>query len=108
MFDANTYKTRRDDAWRAPLDRDGATSLFDGDDAEYLGMFAEHQCAEEVVKERNLSGQLYRLWEMKTPRTSDNEFLDTDTGARALAHYAGVEPQIGKARATKIKWVDSI
>ena len=108
MFDANTYKTRRDDAWRAPLDRDGATSLFDGDDAEYLGMFAEHQCAEEVVKERNLSGQLYRLWEMKTPRTSDNEYLDTDTGARALAHYAGVEPQIGKARATKIKWVDSI
>lgn len=106
MFDANTYKTRREDAWRAPLDKDGATSLFDGEDAEYLTMYAEHQCAEEIVKERKLSGQLYRYWDMKRPRFSDNEFLDTDTGARALAHYVGVEPAIGKARVKKVKWVE--
>lgn len=106
MFDANTYKSRRDDAWRAPIDRDGATTIFDGEDAEYLGMFAEHQCSEEVVKERNLSGQLYKQWDMKRPRVSDNEFLDTDTGARALAHYVGVEAGIGKAAPRKIKWVE--
>lgn len=106
LFDANTYKTRRDDAWRAPLDRDGATSIFDGEDAEYMAMYAEHQCAEEVVKERKLSGQLYKIWDEKKPRVSDNEFLDTDTGARALAHYVGVEPSIGKAAVKKIEWVE--
>ncbi len=107
LYDANTYKTRREDAWRTPIERDGATSLFDGEDAEYLGMFSEHQCSEESVKERNLSGQLYKIWEMKKPRTSDNEFLDTDTGARALAHYIGVEAGVGKPKPRNIKWVES-
>lgn len=106
MFDANTYKSRREDAWKAPIDREGATSIFDGEDSEYIGMFCEHQCSEEVVKERSLSGQLYRIWDMKTPRVSDNEFLDTDTGARALAHYVGVEAGIGKAAPRSIKWVE--
>lgn len=105
LFDANSYKTRRLEAWLTPLDRDGATSIFDDPDAELIGMYAEHQAAEEVARERTLDGQLYKVWQMKKPRVSDNEFLDTDTGARALAHYVGVEPDIGKAKRKKIKWI---
>lgn len=105
MYDANTYKTRRLEAWLTPLDRDGAASILDNADAEALGMYSEHQCSEHIVRERKLDGQLYKIWDMKKPRVSDNEFLDTDTGARALAHYVGVEPEIGKARRKKIKWV---
>lgn len=108
MYDANTYKTRRDEAWRAPIDRPGATSVFDGEDPDFLGMFAEHQCAEEITKERRLDGRDYYVWEMKKPRTSDNEFLDTDAGARAIAHYCGVEPALGKAKEKKLEWVNHL
>ena len=104
MFDANTYKTRRLEAWLTPLDRDGASSIFDDPDAELIGSYSEHQCSEEIIKERKLDGQIYKVWDMKKPRVSDNEFLDTDTGARALAHYVGVEPEIGRARRKRIKW----
>lgn len=104
LFDANTYKTRRLEAWQTPIERDGAASIFDDADAQLVGAYAEQQCSEEIVNERRLDGQLYKIWDMKKPRFSDNEFLDTDTGARALAHYVGVEPEIGKPRRKKIKW----
>ena len=105
MYDANTYKTRRLEAWLTPLDRDGATSIFDDPDVDLLRCYSEHQCSEEIARERILDGQVYKIWEMKKPRVSDNEFLDVDTGARALAHYVGVEPEIGKPKRKRIKWV---
>ncbi len=105
MYDANTYKTRRLESWLTPLDRDGAASIFDDPDPDLIGAYSEHQCSEEVTKERKLDGQIYKVWEMKKPRVSDNEFLDTDTGARALAHYVGVENEIGRAKRKRIKWV---
>ena len=108
MYDANTYKTRRLEAWLTPTDRAGTSTIFDDPDKELLQNYSEHQCSEEITKERKLDGQIYKIWEMKKPRVSDNEFLDTDTGARALADYVGVESEIGKARRKKIIWQKSI
>ncbi len=104
LYDANTYKTRRDEAWRLPTNRPGASSLFDGDDPEYLAMFAEQQCSEEVKSEKKISSQLYKIWDFKKPRAADNEFLDTDSACRALAHYVGVESTIERPRPLEIKW----
>lgn len=88
-YDANTAKTRRDAAWKLPADREGAATIFDVLDApEEVEMFAQHQTAEEFTTTRK-SGLEYRRWKMKKPRVSDNEFLDTDAGCRALAEYVG-------------------
>lgn len=93
MYDANTAKTRRDSAWKLPLDRPGASTLFDRrsclSDAEFE-MFCAHQTAEEYM-ETSKSGLIYRRWRMRKPAISDNEFLDTDAACRALAEYVGCE-----------------
>ncbi len=88
-YDANTAKTRRDAAWKLPIDRDGSATIFDAQDrAAALLMFARHQTAEEYTSKRK-GGLEYRVWTMKKPKVSDNEFLDTDAACRALAEYVG-------------------
>ena len=93
LYDANTAKTRRDSAWKLPIDRPGSATLFDRasclDDGEF-DMFCAHQTAEEYVESAK-SGLTYRRWRMKRPIVSDNEFLDTDAACRALAEYVGCE-----------------
>lgn len=92
-FDANTAKTRRDAAWQLPIDRPGAATIFnrlDADSIEAYNMFCVHQTAETFIETRK-SGMIYKLWNMKKPRVSDNEFLDTDAACRALAEYVGGE-----------------
>lgn len=101
MYDANTAKTRRDSAWKLPGDRPGTATLFDRtaciDPAEFE-MFCAHQTAEEFI-ETGKSGLTYRRWRMKKPAVSDNEFLDTDAGCRALAEYVGCESvEVSKPR----------
>lgn len=88
-YDANTAKTRRDSAWKLPIDRPGSTTIFDASGhAEEIVMFARHQTAEEFTITKK-SGLEYRKWDFKKPRVSDNEFLDTDAACRALAEYVG-------------------
>ena len=103
-YDANTAKTRRDAAWKLPTGRDGAATIFDPLDAPAeVMMFARHQTAEEYKSVRK-SGLEYRQWQMKKPRVSDNEFLDTDAGCRALAEYVGCSEDLrdeNKRRATQ-------
>ena len=103
-YDANTAKTRRDAAWKLPTGRDGAATIFDPLDAPAeVMMFARHQTAEEYKSVRK-SGLEYRRWAMKKPRVSDNEFLDTDAGCRALAEYVGCSEDLrdeNKRRATQ-------
>lgn len=90
-YDANTAKTRRDAAWKLPVGRDGAATIFDGrDDEEAFAEFCRHQTAEEFTVTRK-SGLEYRRWKMKRPAVSDNEYLDTDAACRALAEYVGCE-----------------
>ena len=93
-YDANTAKTRRDSAWKLPVGRDGAATIFDGAGCpQEIMLFARHQTAEEYKTKRK-SGLEYRIWDMKKPRVSDNEFLDTDAGCRALAEYVGCSEDI--------------
>lgn len=93
LYDANTFKTVRDSAWKTPLEKIGTASLADGIEKETETMYAEHQCSEEYTE--TAKGLLiYKKWKMKRPRTSDNEFLDTDAGTWALANYAGIEYDI--------------
>lgn len=92
IFDSNTAKTRRNNAWLTPADRPGAETIFESHDHEALKMFAEHQCAEDY-RESYKSNLLYQSWQMKKPRVSDNEFLDTDAGCWALANYVGCETE---------------
>ncbi|MBR4753003.1 MAG: hypothetical protein IK077_14710 [Thermoguttaceae bacterium] len=90
-YDANTAKTRRDSAWKLPIDREGSATIFDGrDDEEAFAEFCRHQTAEEFFAARK-SGLEYRRWRMKRPAVSDNEYLDTDAACRALAEYVGCE-----------------
>lgn len=97
-YDANTAKTRRDAAWKLPVGRDGAATIFDGSGcAAELMQFARHQTAEEY-QTRHKSGLEYRVWAMKKPRVSDNEFLDTDAGCRVLAEYVGCSEDIREKR----------
>lgn len=92
-YDANTAKTRRDAAWKLPIDREGAATIFDGrDEIEAFEDFARHQTAEDFTVARK-SGLEYRRWRMKRPAISDNEYLDTDAACRALAEYVGCEIQ---------------
>ena len=100
-YDANTAKTRRDAAWKLPIERDGSATIFDGTgcSAEVM-QFARHQTAEEYQTKRK-SGLEYRVWTMKKPRVSDNEFLDTDAGCRALAEYVGCSEDIRETRRTR-------
>jgi hypothetical protein len=90
LYDANTAKTRRNDAWETRAGRDGAASIFSGAEDETLAMFAQHQCSEEF-KRTMKSGVEYRVWDFRRPKLWDNEFLDTDAGCRALAEYVGCE-----------------
>ncbi|MBO7206962.1 MAG: hypothetical protein J6W10_05050, partial [Kiritimatiellae bacterium] len=90
LYDANTAKTRRNDAWETRAGRDGAASIFSGAEDETLAMFAQHQCSEEF-KRTMKSGIEYRIWDFRRPKLWDNEFLDTDAGCRALAEYVGCE-----------------
>lgn len=90
LYDANTAKTRRNDAWETRAGRDGAASIFSGAENETLAMFAQHQCSEEF-KRTMKSGIEYRIWDFRRPKLWDNEFLDTDAGCRALAEYVGCE-----------------
>lgn len=88
-YDSNTAKTRRDASWKLPADREGSATIFsDSDTHDEIEMFAQHQTAEEYTSTKK-SGLEYRRWRMKKPRVSDNEFLDTDAGCRALAEYVG-------------------
>lgn len=90
-YDANTAKTRRDSAWKLPVDREGSATIFDGrDEEEAFADFCRHQTAEEFTATRK-SGLEYRRWRMKKPQISDNEYLDTDAACRALAEYVGCE-----------------
>lgn len=103
IFDSNTAKTRRNNAWLTPADRPGAETIFEHHDADFLKAFAEQQCAEDF-KETYKSNLLYQVWSMKRPRFADNEFLDTDAGCWALANYIGCEieatPQHQRRRPT--------
>lgn len=93
-YDSNTAKTRRDSAWKLPIDRDGSATLFDNrSNEEELMQFCRHQTAEDHVSVRK-SGIEYRRWKMKKPKVSDNEFLDTDAACRALAEYVGCSEQV--------------
>lgn len=105
LYDANTAKSRREQAWMIPVDRTGAESLFAWSESDYLRMFAEHQCAEEWV-EGWKSNMRYKRWRMKKPRVSDNEYLDTDAGCWALASYAGLDfsMNISQTRRLRVKW----
>ena len=105
LYDANTYKTRRDKAWMLDADRVGALTLFDWTEPDYLRMFAEHQCAEEWV-EGWKSNLRYQRWRMKKPRVSDNEFLDTDAGCWALASYVGLEhaANVSQNKRLRVTW----
>lgn len=102
-YDANTAKTRRDTAWKMPIDRPGAASICSRAScasSEAFAAFCAHQTAEDYV-ERTKSGLVYRFWSMKRPRVSDNEFLDTDAACRALAEYVGcevVEPNVSERK----------
>ena len=97
-YDANTAKTRRDSAWKLPTGRDGSTTIFDPADGPVeVMMFARHQTAEEFKSVRK-SGLEYKVWSMKKPRVSDNEFLDTDAGCRALAEYVGCSEDLRDER----------
>ena len=102
LYDSNTYKSRRDQAWMTDADRPGALTLFDWTEPDYLRMFAEHQCAEEWIEgwKNNLR---YQRWRMKRPRVSDNEFLDTDTGCWALASYVGLEYPANTSQNKRLK-----
>lgn len=111
MYDANTAKTRRDAAWKTPIDRPGAATLFDPTTCvspDEFEMFCAHQTSEEYV-ETSKSGLSYRRWRMKRPAVSDNEFLDTDAGCRALAEYAGcevveIEKSVKRRRFDRSRW----
>lgn len=93
-YDSNTAKTRRDSAWKLPIDRDGTATLFDNrSNEEELMQFCRHQTAEDYLSVRK-SGIEYRRWKMKKPKISDNEFLDTDAACRALAEYVGCSEQV--------------
>ena len=96
-YDANTAKTRRDSAWKLPLDRDGTATMFDNrSNEDELMQFCRHQTAEDYVVVRK-SGIEYRRWSMKKHKVSDNEFLDTDAACRVLAEYVGCsEPVVGE------------
>lgn len=83
-------KTRREDAWKTPVDRPGAATICEVANPLELEMFATQQTSEEYV-ETEKSGLLYRRWKMKRPRVADNEFLDTDSGCRVLAEYVGCD-----------------
>ena len=90
-FDANTYKTWRDNAWLMSQGKIGSHTLFN-ERPEYLVMYANHQCSEEYVM-RKLGEYDYRKYQEKKPKFSDNEFLDTDTGCVMLAGYVGLESE---------------
>lgn len=107
MYDANTYKTRRDAAWRIGANGAGGLTIYAPSDeleTDLVNDFALHQCAEEVTKTKRLDGLTYQEWEVRTPRVSDNEYLDTVTGALALAHWVGVEESQVKARKRVVTW----
>lgn len=90
IFDANSAKTRRNNAWLTPVDRPGAETVFEHHDPDMAKAYAEQQCSEEY-KETYKSNLLYQVWSMKRPKFADNEFLDTDAGCWALANYVGCE-----------------
>ena len=105
LYDANTAKSRREQAWMTAVERAGSETLFLWSESDYLRMFAEHQCAEEWI-EGWKSNMRYRRWRMKKPRVSDNEFLDTDAGCWALSSYVGLDYQmnVSQTKRLRVKW----
>lgn len=107
-YDSNTAKTRRDSAWKLPIDREGTATMFDNrSNEEEMMQFARHQTAEDYVSVRK-SGIEYRRWKMKRPKVSDNEFLDTDAACRALAEYVGCSEQVVGENAPVVQEVSGL
>jgi hypothetical protein len=111
MFEANTYRTMRDTAWKTAVSERGTQTLFD-DLPEILLMYCEHQCA-MVPQNANLRGSEYKKWIPRKPAIYEEEFFDTNTGSWMLASYAGLNPDYGVTLAEPAKlpkpkgsWID--
>ena len=92
-WDTNIWKTRRNIAWMTALGSDGCHAIA-AYPRDWLRRYAEHQCAEHPVNVSMASMREYQRWVYKKPRTSDNEFLDTNTGCWMLADYVGMRDQL--------------
>jgi hypothetical protein len=88
LWEANTYRTMRQNRLLMDKKHDGTHTIFD-DVPENLIMFSEQNCSENGVNTRYKDGQRYTQWKHDTKK-GDNEFFDTGAGCFALASYIGL------------------
>ena len=112
MFEANTYRTMRDTAWKTAIGERGCQTIFD-DLPEILQMYCEQQCSMVAMPGTNIPGSEYKQWVKRKPEIYDKEFFDTNSGSWMLASYCGLNPDYGvtipepaKPAKPKGSWLD--
>jgi hypothetical protein len=112
IFEANTYRTMRDIAWKTSIGEYGCQTLFD-DAPHILDQYSKQQCSCSP-KVKNLPGSEYLEWE-KNKKTAvyDKEFFDTNMGCFLIASYVGLNPNYGetnfmptKVIAPRMSWIE--
>jgi hypothetical protein len=93
LFEANTYRTMRDKAWKTRMGELGCQTLLD-DSPHKLDQYVKQQCSMKP-KAKNLPGSEYIEWEKRKEVAYDKEFFDTNVGCFMLASYVGMNPETG-------------
>jgi hypothetical protein len=113
LFEANTYRSIRNIAWKTQVGAVGCQTLFD-DDTRILEPYAQQQCAMEP-KSKMLLGSEYSEWAIPKRVLYDKEFFDTNTGSFMLASYCGLNLDYGEGelpdkgeQSQVISWLDRI